>query len=150
MHKFILDQNLSQLAKWLRFLGYDTSVYKNLSFQNLCRIAQQEHRIILTRAKGNFRKDLRWPIRYIETDTRLEQLREIKSMLFYSNERIMTRCSACNRILRDVNKTYIKDLVPEYVFKEHDDFRLCTNCGNVYWKGSHYENIVNTLKGIVL
>ena len=31
--KFLLDENLGKLAKWLRMLGYDAAVYKSISIE---------------------------------------------------------------------------------------------------------------------
>jgi hypothetical protein len=61
---------------------------------------------------------------------------------------ILSRCTICNSILEEVNKNKIKDKVPEKVFSNNDVFWFCSNCKKVYWKGSHYDKMVNKINKI--
>ena len=47
--KFIADDMLGRLARWLRILGYDTSYSKSISDNALIRRSHRERRLVLTR-----------------------------------------------------------------------------------------------------
>lgn len=47
--KFICDDMLGKLARWLKILGFDTYYEKDLPDNKLLKIALVEDRIILTR-----------------------------------------------------------------------------------------------------
>ena len=146
--KFLLAENLSRLAKWLRLLGYDTVVYKSISYHNMVRLALKDSRIILTRSKKDADLKRRFSRRLIVSDKHLGQLEEIKDLLQLNNDKIFTRCLICNRILYDISKNKIQDFVPEFVWERHSKFKICRKCGKIYWQGTHYKDMLNKLKKI--
>jgi uncharacterized protein len=60
----------------------------------------------------------------------------------------MTRCPKCGSPLREVSKDEASNSVPPASWKLYDRFWKCnsTNCGKVYWVGSHWKNIRQTLE----
>ncbi len=50
--RFVADNHLGRLARFLRLLGFDTSYEKNWDDPELARISAEEQRIILTRDVG--------------------------------------------------------------------------------------------------
>jgi len=50
--KFIVDNMLGSIARWLRILGYDTVYDRNAEDWAIVRRAQLEERIIITKDKG--------------------------------------------------------------------------------------------------
>jgi len=61
------------------------------------------------------------------------------------------RCPKCNSrlsIIEDI--TIYKDKIPEKVYEFHKEFWKCQNedCANIYWKGTHMEEILKKLKKI--
>lgn len=146
--KFLITVDAQKLAKWLRLLGYDTKVIKAVSLLNLIRIAQKEKRIIVSRSKDVLNHPLPFDRIYIHSNTLEEQLQEIKEFLKFSPAEIFTRCPEDNEVLKEVSKSEIIKLIPEKVAEQYDDFRICHRCGRVYWKGSHYEKILEELENI--
>jgi uncharacterized protein with PIN domain len=49
--RFITDASLAGLAKWLRVLGYDTTVFHQTAGRSMMRCADKENRILLTRRR---------------------------------------------------------------------------------------------------
>ena len=47
--RFIVDTTLGGLAKWLRALGLDTTIFSERDLHRLIQVARRENRIILTR-----------------------------------------------------------------------------------------------------
>jgi hypothetical protein len=52
-----------------------------------------------------------------------------------------TRCSRCNGMLKSVSKQEIMDQLEPLTKKYYQDFSRCERCGQVYWKGSHFQKI---------
>jgi hypothetical protein len=64
--------------------------------------------------------------------------------------RPFSRCMECNGGIVHINSDDIKFItiqnrIPEGVLNWCREFFLCDTCGNIYWKGSHFEK----LKGYV-
>ncbi|GMV84980.1 MAG: hypothetical protein AMXMBFR80_08370 [Dehalococcoidia bacterium] len=53
--------------------------------------------------------------------------------------RPFTRCTRCNGLLRDVAKAAVLDRLEPLTREHYDQFRQCAVCGQVYWRGSHYD-----------
>jgi uncharacterized protein len=58
-----------------------------------------------------------------------------------------TRCPECGAGLRGVSKKDVESLVPPKSLKLYEEFWKCENtqCGKVYWMGSHWKQINRTL-----
>ena len=50
--KFIADNNVGKLAKWLRMVGFDTRLFNGADDAEMVAAAQAEDRIVLTRDTG--------------------------------------------------------------------------------------------------
>jgi uncharacterized protein with PIN domain len=74
----------------------------------------------------------------IASNDPFQQLLETISTFKIRQFRLLSRCVACNGILEEIeDKSVIKDLVPEYVYLHYDLFRKCSDCGKIYWEGTH-------------
>jgi hypothetical protein len=47
----------------------------------------------------------------------------------------------CNGTLQPVSKEAVLDRLEPLTRLYYDEFRICGDCGQVYWKGSHYEHM---------
>lgn len=146
--KFIADVNLGRLARWLRLLGYDTLYYKSVSLLSLSNIARKEGRIFLTRSRKNVCLKIFDQTLLISSSNVSEQLNALSPFLTLSSERVFSRCSLCNRMLYEVEKEKVKNLVPEYVYQTSEQFKTCRNCGKIYWQGTHIKAMIDIVKGI--
>ena len=52
-----------------------------------------------------------------------------------------SRCTACNGELLAVEKDEIVDRLMPKTRQHYDDFRRCTDCERIYWKGSHHARL---------
>jgi hypothetical protein len=46
--KFIADNNVGKLARWLRLIGYDTILFKQKDDAQMIKVALSEDRVVLT------------------------------------------------------------------------------------------------------
>ncbi len=147
--KFICDDNLGKLAKWLRTLGYDTLFFDPVEDGELVARALKENRVVLSRDTqlSRFKLKLGEKLLYIETDKPLEQLKQVISHLKLQPDRglLFSRCLICNQPLEKVKKEKIKDRLYPYVYKTHDHFVYCNNCKRIYWSATHVERMLQTL-----
>ncbi|MEW6618269.1 MAG: Mut7-C RNAse domain-containing protein [bacterium] len=139
--KFIADDMLGKLAKWLRILGYDTIYYRTQNDYDLIEIAQNEGRILLTRDSQLARN---WivPTLLIKDEIIDEQLKQvIQRFKIEIGCALFSRCPKCNTLLIEIDKEAIKDKLPEFVYQTYNEFWSCPTCNRYYWQGSHWMNI---------
>jgi hypothetical protein len=144
--KFIADDMLGKLAKRLRLLGLDVTYPKISADSLLLRLSREEGRTILTRDTGLVKvKGARAIL--IHSKKLSEQLQEVISALKLklSPQQLFSRCAVCNGELQKIKKEQIKDRVPPLIYKIFDDFTYCPVCDKVYWKGTHFERILEEL-----
>lgn len=145
MTKFLVDRMLGQTAKWLRLLGIDAEYAPEGEDDKLRKIAEEEDRIIITRDKELGRENgailvEKDPPEIIIKEVLEEQNVEIKPL---------TRCSKCNSLVEKVEREEAKGEVPENVYERNEDFWYCERCDQYYWKGSHWENIMDKIEDML-
>jgi len=146
--KLLCDHMLGSLARWLRFMGYDTAYPEPTSDRDLIDMARREDRILLTRDKelaGRVRDAVG-----IRSDDLDEQIREVAAVLPLRLIDPLSRCSLCNSVLLPVSRDAIEELVPVGVRSRHEEFWRCPSCQRVYWQGSHWDKMVERLNHLDL
>lgn len=148
--KFIADRMLGRLARWLRLFGYDTIVIKKQEEEDelLLELAEKEGRILVSRDRVLIAKAAKMGIGayLIESSEIMEQLKEVRKQFDILFEPRMDRCTVCNSIIRKVKPEEMglvkgKEYVHPATLESGTEFWLCDNCGQVYWLGTHWENI---------
>jgi uncharacterized protein with PIN domain len=147
---FIIDGMLGGLSRWLRILGFDTIYYIDKDDEELKIEAKKSERILVTRDHELFRQAKNQNINaiLIQSEQTVEQLQELVELLDLSLTPKNTRCPKCNNLINPVDKELISDKVPPESFNAFEEYWICSNCGAVYWKGSHWEQILKTLENI--
>src|SRR4030042_4073016 len=136
--KFIADVMLGRLARWMRFLGFDTLYGNDISDSRLLRIAREQDRFILTRDTRIIKIRGVKDYLLIKTNDSLKQILEVTETLKLNQFHPLSRCVKCNGLLTRVfNKQEIKDSVPEFVFLHFNVFLKCGDCNKIYWEGTH-------------
>lgn len=140
--RFVLDMHLGRLAAYLRMTGFDSLYWNQASDEQLARISQREDRILLTRDRGLLK---RGSVRYgycVRCSNPREQLEEVLSYFDLGGKiKPFRRCMRCNGTLHSVEKEAVMEQLPPGVRERHDRFRRCSQCGRVYWRGSHFERM---------
>jgi len=147
--KFLLDENLGKLAKWLRILGYDAAVYKSISLEKKIYLCNKERRVFLTRSNKIAKRKDGFARILIRTEKYDKQLQEMQNLIELEDAIIFSRCLDCNSILQKIQVEKIEGLIPENVNNNFFDFKICRKCGKIYWKGSHYEAMKSKLKNLL-
>jgi len=146
--KLLCDHMLGSLARWLRFMGYDTAYPEPGPDRALVDRVRAEDRILLTRDK-ELAARVTGAVR-IRSDILADQIREVAAALPLRLVDPLTRCSLCNEILVSASMEDVKDLVPEGVRSRHRTFWRCPSCGRVYWRGTHWDKMVARLNELNL
>jgi uncharacterized protein with PIN domain len=140
--RFVCDVHLGRLAAYLRMVGFDTLFPEDYRDEELARISSEEDRILLTRDRGLLKRRIVRRGYSVRATDPWQQLAEvIKRFNLYDAIARFQRCAACNGVLETVDKAVIADQLPEQTAQHYDEFRRCTGCGKIYWRGSHYEQI---------
>lgn len=138
--KFILDVHLGTLARYLRLLGFDCYYRNHLDDDVIAKIAEQEHRFVLSRDLGIFKRRQVTHGYFVRNIKPREQLLEVvKQLQLNSSINTMMRCARCNGLLEVVDKKYILPLLGKDTIRYFNYFKRCGGCQKIYWKGSHYE-----------
>lgn len=148
--KFIADNNVGKLAKWLRIIGYDTLFFDEKDDGKLIKIAIKEDRTILTRdtqimerrlvASGKLKAIL------IKQDDPKAQLQEVVAKLNLDYHRNpFSLCLECNQPLMPKSREEVQKLVFPYVFKTQDRYMECPVCHRIYWQGTHWQRMSKEL-----
>lgn len=140
--RFVLDGHLGRLAAYLRMLGFDVAYQNHLEDEALAQISAREHRVLLSRDRGLLKRSIvEWGYLVRETQPQ-RQLLEVLSRFHLSASIVpFIRCLHCNASLETVTKQSVAHRLPPRTREHYDDFRRCTECGRIYWKGPHYRRM---------
>lgn len=138
---FIADCHLGKLAKYLRFMGFDTLYFPQIEDNALIDLANEEGRTILTRDRGLFERK-KAECFLITSHKTQEQLRElIKSFALKKYRLSCSRCIVCNTPLQSIDKQSILHRLPPKVIVYFSHFEICKQCDRIYWHGDHYKRM---------
>ncbi len=149
--KFIADNNVGKLARWLRVIGYDTILFKEKDDRSMIEIALKEGRVILTKdnqiGKRRLAIDGKLKVMLINQDNPKAQLQDtVKALHLNWHFKPFSLCLECNQILIPRSREAVQDLVPPHVFKTQEQYMECPACHRIYWRGTHWQAMVEELK----
>ena len=140
--RFLLDNHLGRLAAYLRMLGFDCLYRNDYQDQELTEIQQGEERILLTRDR---RLLMRKAVAHGYCPRSLDSLAQLTEVIqrFDLLPRIAPfhRCLRCNHLLESVPKEAVLHRLEPLTKQYFDEFHICPDCKQIYWKGSHYEQM---------
>ncbi|ASJ07698.1 Mut7-C RNAse domain-containing protein [Thermococcus pacificus] len=143
--RFIADMMLGRLARWLRLYGYDT-LYGIEDDDEIVHVALKEDRIILTRDSGlaERAKRLGAKVFLLSSNSLEEQVKELKRLGVDFRELFppSARCPKCNGPIGRASKEEVRGKVPSTVYERYDEFYICQNCGQIYWPGRQWREML--------
>lgn len=149
-HRFVLDVHLGQLARYLRMFGFDTLYHEKYLDPELAVISSEQQRILLTRDRGLLKRSI---ILYgyclRATQPRQQLIEVLQRFNLPPTTSPFPRCIRCNGHLEQVSKAAITHKLPPQTAKWYDEYRQCQQCGQIYWKGSHYQRMEQFVSGVV-
>ena len=143
---FILDVHLGKLAAYLRIAGFDTSYSNSYSDSEIAETALREERTVLTRDRGLLKRGIINRGYWIRSQKPPDQYKEVLTRFDLKDSvSLFSRCPVCNSELVKAEKDNIRDRLPEKTERYYNDFKMCSICGKIYWKGSHYCSFIQRL-----
>lgn len=146
---FLLTADLSRLARWLRLLGFDTVITESTDAVKLLRICRLQNRILLTRIKKQDKLQADKRMLRILSEHYGDQLQKVVQEFELKDFNIFSRCLYCNRSVHPIAREKIMHKLPEKVRNRETQFTRCPKCGRLYWKGTHFERMLQTLDSLL-
>ena len=148
--KFIVDGMLGKLARWLRMLGHDVRYTRSEEDRNLVQMAETEYRVLLTRDRKLYKRATAKGVTavLVEASSRAGKLADLARRFNFKLEidTLLSRCPKCNTTLTPVQKNAVMNRVPGKTYAYYHAFWACPGCKQIYWRGSHWRRIVETLE----
>ena len=151
--KFIADNNVGKLARWLRLIGYDTLLFKQKDDGQMIKIALSENRVILTKDTQFMKRRLVTngklkTIHIKQDDPKLQVQEVVKTLNLNYHFKPFSLCLECNRALIARDKEEVKNLVPAQVVETQTQYTQCPACHRIYWPGTHWQAMVKKLQDL--
>lgn len=145
--RFVLDVHLGKLALILRLVGFDAKFPGNIPDEELAEISTREDRILLTRDTMLLKRSIVTHGCYLHSQDPKEQACEILERLdLRGSIKPFTRCLDCGAFLEAVDKKEIINRLEPLTKEYYNEFKRCSQCQKIYWKGSHFESLVGLLQ----
>jgi uncharacterized protein len=140
--RFVLDVHLGTLTRRLRLLGFDCWYRTDADDRTLARVAVAEERILLTRDRGLLMRREVVHGYCPRSDDPERQVEEVVHRFgLRAHAAPLTRCVRCNGRLEPVPLEAVAAQVPPRSRAAFDRFARCTDCGQVFWPGSHLDDL---------
>lgn len=144
--RFVLDVHLGKLALILRLLGFDACFPGDVPDRELARISVEDERILLTRDTMLLKRAAITHGCYIHSqDPEVQAVEVLDRLDLRGSVQTFSRCLQCGARLEAVSKETVLHLLEPLTRKYYQEFSICTECGKVYWKGSHYRPLLDLL-----
>ena len=137
--KFLVDEMLQRLGRWLRAAGYDTLIAQNAQADYyLLRRAIDEDRLLITK-DNELAMQRRAPgtVILLEGESIDDHARQLSEQLGIDwTHKLFTRCMVCNTPLIPASAEQIANM-PQMAKQKHAAAYYCKQCNQVFWDGSH-------------
>lgn len=140
--RFVADVNLGRLARLLRLLGFDTLYRNTYDDAEIAAISAAEARILLTRDRRLLMRRMVDHGYFVRSDEPASQTAEVLERFDLKTQtRPFHRCVRCNGRVGTVPKDRVLSELEPRTRRYYERFWQCTQCGQVYWEGSHMQGL---------
>lgn len=148
-HTFVLDVHLGKLARYLRFLGFDTLYRNDYEDAELAQISSEQQRILLTQDLGLLKRSIVTYGYRVRSPHPKTQAKEILNRFnLHAQISPFSRCSRCNGPLSPVKKETIQHQLPHYTALHYQNFFQCQSCHQLYWQGAHHSKMQQLIQDL--
>jgi uncharacterized protein with PIN domain len=149
--KFIADNNVGKLARWLRLMGYDTVLLSEKDDRTMIQRALTENRVILTKDAQFMKRRLvatgtLKAIHIKQDDPKLQVQEVVRALKLDYHHKPFSLCLECNSVLVPRSREQVRPLVPPHVLETQTQYTECPDCHRVYWPGTHWQSMVRKLR----
>ena len=151
--KFVADNNVGKLARWLRLMGYDTLLFRQKDDDQMIQRALSEDRVVLTKDAQFMKRRLvtsgRLKAIYIrEDDPKVQAQQVVKTLKLDYHFKPFSLCLECNQALVGRGKQEVRNLVPPHVLETQSQYTECPACHRIYWPGTHWQAMMRKLQDL--
>lgn len=146
--KFLCDEMLTGLGKWLRVAGYDTLIATvGSSDRELLECAIHEKRTLLTRDRSFMQRRGADAVVFLLNDNGMASWVETLTRDLHIDwcHNPFSRCLLCNRKLEPGPGDYARQM-PDYVIAKNIPCFHCPTCAKPFWEGGHVERMRRRLE----
>lgn len=147
--RFVVDVNLGKLVRYLRLLGFDAAADGCLDDADLVKVSVDERRILLTKDRPLLKRAAVTHGYLVRAADPGEQIVEVVRR--FDLGRLIepfARCLECNGVIESVSKAEIEHRLEPLTKRYFDEFRRCSSCDRVFWRGSHYEYLSRVVAAV--
>jgi len=148
---FWCDAGLGGLARWLRAAGYVAHWQAQIDDAALLERAVASRALVLTTdslllerrlvARGDV------PVLWLPPTGRVpEQLERVLQR--WNLGLLAPRCMNCSGELQRADKEALRERIPPRTYRWRDEYFLCGGCGQLFWRGTHWQRIQRQLDAI--
>ena len=146
--RFLCDEMLQRLGRWLRAAGYDTLIANNSeSDYQLLRQAIDSGRLLITRDRGLLEhRRAEGTVICLESEVIEDCAAELSHKLHIDwLYHPFSRCLNCNSLLIDATPAQIAT-IPHGEKESIDAALYCPECRQVFWEGRHVHRMRHHLE----
>ncbi len=148
MERFLCDEMLARLCRYLRAAGYDSTLARDgVRDRDLLRQCQEEARRFLTLDRRIHEHKAAVGVVMLLRNSTLEEQAQTLANTFGLDwlARAFTRCLVDNALLAPASSIQRASL-PRLPAGSDQPVAACPHCGRVYWRGSHYHRMREKLE----
>ena len=148
---FLCDAGLGGLARWLRAAGYEAAWQPDIADDELLRRARATRATVLTTdgmmMERRLLRDRIIPAFWLPPTLSIPEQLALVFREFGLTLR-GPRCMSCGGELRRGSKEALRERIPPRTYRWLDEFFVCRRCDKLFWHGTHWQRIVQTLTAV--
>ncbi len=147
--RFFCNAGLGGLARWLRAAGYEADWEPDIGDDKVLREARRLAATILTTdamlMERRLLRDRVIPAFWLPPTLSITEQLALVFREFGLTLR-EPRCMTCGGELSRASKEALRERIPPRTYRWLEEFFVCRRCDKLFWHGTHWQRIVETLK----